>query len=102
MNIDYSELILFIFNRIFVRGAKGGDGLVAHSSGGNGALVRAVFKFQEGDTIFALVGQSGTDACRSDLPSKVFSNSNSNLIFKFIYFVGIPLVEKGLSTEASQ
>ena len=47
---------------IFARGADGGSGLYKHS-GGKGSLVRATFWFQEGDTIFVSVGQSGANAC---------------------------------------
>ena len=50
------------FYTIFARGADGGSGLYNHS-GGKGSLVRASFWFQEGDTIFVAVGQSGASAC---------------------------------------
>ena len=52
----------WISARIFAKGADGGRGLYKHG-GGIGALVRAVFFFQEGDTIFISVGQAGSDAC---------------------------------------
>ena len=50
------------FSRIFARGADGGSDLF-NQSGGKGALVRGTFYLQEGDTLFLLVGQAGSDAC---------------------------------------
>ena len=56
---------------MFARGARGGHGVYVDSPGGHGALVRAVFKLQEGDTIFVLIGQPGTDACKQGNRPKV-------------------------------
>uniref|UniRef100_A0A834V9Y3 receptor protein-tyrosine kinase n=1 Tax=Sarcoptes scabiei TaxID=52283 RepID=A0A834V9Y3_SARSC len=47
---------------IFAKGADGGRGLHQHP-GGKGALVRAVFYFHEGDTIFLVIGQAGKSVC---------------------------------------
>ncbi|OTF75307.1 hypothetical protein BLA29_000968 [Euroglyphus maynei] len=44
-----------------IRG-NGGRGLYDHP-GGLGSLVRAIFHFQEGDTIFLVIGHSGNNVC---------------------------------------
>ncbi|XP_046919194.1 anaplastic lymphoma kinase [Dermatophagoides farinae] len=47
---------------IIAKGGNGGRGLYDHP-GGLGSLVRAIFHFQEGDTIFLVIGHSGSNVC---------------------------------------
>lgn len=60
---------------IFAKGADGGKGLYGHS-GGKGALVRAVFYLSEGDTLFLVIGQAGTNACNKNTKDEEQCKSN--------------------------
>lgn len=55
-------VIYVYFFRIIAKGGNGGRGLYDHP-GGLGSLVRAIFHFQEGDTIFLVIGHSGSNVC---------------------------------------
>lgn len=50
-------------NSIFAAGGSGGHGSSLNATGGNGAFVRAVFYFKEGEELRILVGQHGDDVC---------------------------------------
>ena len=72
----------FSFHRIIAKGGNGGRGLYDHP-GGFGSLVRAVFHFQEGDTIFLVIGHSGNDVCREstkNFDQCKYPRKNSNKI----------------------
>ncbi|KAH9422121.1 hypothetical protein DERP_002415 [Dermatophagoides pteronyssinus] len=67
---------------IIAKGGNGGRGLYDHP-GGFGSLVRAIFHFQEGDTIFLVIGHSGNDVCREstkNFDQCKYPRKNSNKI----------------------